>query len=214
MKCLFCIAVCAGLLLSSCTIKISGPESEPDEKPNPDPHPPDQSRILNTYLPIYEDMVWQFDVSYKQYSGESGSFAVEYEGQEIWTCTAANYSDSTFLFRTVFQGTQFIRDRTGAHNTELNDISADVRTRVNNNRFYMLRETGDRLPPFMGDWLYMMSYRVRTQFPCDKDTVSQEGAVGDIYYEYELLKSHGLLRAALEQNAGSNRTIINYVRKN
>lgn len=211
MKCLFCIALCAGLLLASCTIKISGPESEPDEEPIPDPT---QSTMLNTYLPIYEDMFWQFDLSYKQYSGESGSFAVEYEGREIWTCTTARYSDSTFIFHTVFQGTQFIRDRTGAHNTELNDISADVRTRVNNNRFYVLKETGDRLPPFMGDWLHLMSYRVRTQFPCENDTLSQEGTIGNVHYAYQLLKSNGLMQATLEQNAGSNRTIIEYIRKN
>jgi len=117
-------------------------------------------------------------------------YTVTYKGTEKWICTLARFSDSTFVFKTLFAGEKIILNNNSTR-TFPESSTASVTARIQNGRLFILQENGSTISPFLGDWLFMLKNQFRVSFSGSSTTQNKVLSSLTLKYDYKLDKSKG-----------------------
>jgi hypothetical protein len=188
----------------------SGRETEHRSREPEDDNPPPATVL---FLPLAEGASWSFTVEYRQSSLESGNYSAVYIGEETCVCSAARFSDSTFVFQTRFSGKKTITSSSGVITSNLAGVAALVNARMVKGALVLTSEEGTELAPFWGDWLFRMKNQFKICFVGSQKTIEKTGASADLEFAYTLEQQVGLVAGSLTARTAYDVTVINYHKK-
>ena len=190
----------------------SGEQREPgtrDRRPVDTPADPGAG-TYQLFIPMQEGAAWQYRVSYSQASKTISGYRVTYEGEEQWNCSLARFSDSTYVFQTHFSGEKRIANGENIQTENIQGAYSFVTMHIVNGRLMIIREEGDALPPFWGDWLSLMDDRFVVCFDTEQSAVTREKGGVDFSFSYTLDAGRGLTHGLVSRNLEFDETKIQY----
>ncbi len=192
--------------------KDSGEQREPGGRDRrPVENPADPGTVINQLLmPLQEGKAWRYRVSYKQTSKTIVDYSVMYEGEEQWTCSLARFSDSTFVFQTHFSGDKKIINGENIQTENIQGAYSFVTAQIVKDRLKIIREEGDALCPFWGDWLSLMQDQFVVCFETGQAAVTREESGVDFSFSYTLDASRGLTHGLVSRSLEFDDTKIQY----
>ena len=216
MKKKICIFMCCAIVamfLPGCSLDGL---FEPDDAQQPVDHLPrdryepnePSGKSLQLFMPLSTGNTWTYDVSYKQTSAQS-EYTVEYVGEEKWTCTQTNFSDSTFVFQTTFRGDKTIVNNS-ATQTFSESSSATVTAKIHKGALTLDQEDGEKISPFFDDWLFSLDGRFRIGFSIENKTINQKSTTSTLTFDYTLDKTKGLVAGELVANSQYDQKMLIY----
>ncbi len=179
-----------------------------ERQPSDNSDEPANSRSL--LLPLQEGETFNYLVSYTQASKKNPGYVVAWHGAENWICTLARFDDSTFVFQTHFTGEKKIIHDGREQVDRISGVYASVSARIVNSRLGVIREEGDYLPPFWGDWLLAMKNNFLVSFASSETRKTVEVNGDDFSFSYTLDADKGLIRGSLSRNLEFDQIHIEY----
>ena len=173
-----------------------------DNEPAPEP----ASHTL--FMPLQEGNSWTYHLSYNQSSKVNTSMSVSYSGEEKWTCSLARYSDSTFVFQTFFNGEKTI---SGSNKEVIQGAYAYVTAKIINGALTLVREEGDLICPFWGDWLSLIGADFNVSYSSSHQIISVEKSGTNYSYAYTLDAAKGMTRGVVCKTSAYDSIKIEYI---
>lgn len=162
-------------------------------RPVQDPPPDDNVSSSGLYFPLQVGKSWHYSVVYKQDSKSAADYHVAYRGEEQWVCSLARWSDSTFVFQTHFTGEKTIIDGQSEKIFPIESAYAAVTAKIVNSALIIVREEGDQLCPFLGDWLNMMKTNFRIVFDDSRQIIEYDHSGSTTSGHVKLQQDVGLI---------------------
>lgn len=190
--------------------------SEPREPGARERRPADNNNGPETtsaklYLPLQEGANWTYQVAYIQISKTSASYSVTYRGEEKWTCSLARYSDSTFVLQTFFTGEKILSNQGSVSVESIQDAYAYVAAKIINGALTIVREEGDLICPFLGDWLSQMQNRFRVCLQSNDQQMTREINEADFSCAYTLDGEKGMTGGIVSKKSDYDSLKIEYI---
>ena len=179
-----------------------------DRRPTNDGSDPEVT-TTQLLIPLQEGGTWSYHVDYIQTSNVTADYSVAYRGTEQWSCSLARFSDSTFVFQTHFTGEKIITHQ-GDENTEsIQGAYASVTAKIVHGTLTIVREEGDLMCPFLGDWLALF----QDEFVCvhsTENSITREKNDIDLAFSYTLVADRGLIKGTVARNSQYDQILIEY----